>query len=291
MATEECKLHRCSGCGVCDFEVLQNRLADEPLVGGRLWVVRSRRAWPTNLQPTTHHQVVASGTPKTPPAFPLAPRRPPGAGPHLPPGGGAADVLSEGYMPRPRLSAGPSLATGWTSVSEWVDLELSGATGTRIVSKDCCEQLNRCAAPGLRFLAAGVLSGAVSFPERLRSSAARTARRSRSRRSSPPSRRSTPAAGRSCRGTRCASSGSAGARRMTVDLRPLVYDLAALDGRTVALEAADGQRRVGEADRNTRGGVRGAKAPDAAHQHSQDGHPARRRRYAAGRVRGAPSET
>ena len=29
VATEECKVHRCSACGVCDFEVLQNRLADE----------------------------------------------------------------------------------------------------------------------------------------------------------------------------------------------------------------------------------------------------------------------
>jgi radical SAM-linked protein len=144
-------------------------------------------------------------------------------------------VLSEGFMPRPRLSAGPSLATGWTSASEWVDVELAGkwdADRLQIL----LEQLNRCAARGLEFLAAGLPPREHSLSSSIERSTFRA---------TLPEPSFEAACGGLDAGCRAFLSRDAvpfvrerGDRRITVDLRPLVYDLAALDGRTVLLELA-----------------------------------------------------
>ena len=150
-------------------------------------------------------------------------------------------------MPRPKVSAGPSLATGWTSGSEWLDLGLAGEWGDRRLA-ELLEQLNRCAAPGLRFLAAGVL------PEKSPSLSASVERSAY--RATFPEPPFEPAFAERDAGCRAFLSRDAvpfvrerGGNKRTVDLRPLVYDLAALDASTVALEvrtASDGSAKPTE---------------------------------------------
>jgi radical SAM-linked protein len=221
--TEDCRTGRCTACGVCDFDLLENRLAASEAVGGVS----------NHLPPTTCHQRVRFRYAKDAPLRFLS---------HL-------DVLQEltrtfrraaaplvystGYMPRPRLSAGPSLATGWTSVAEWVDLELAGVWDAGRLEA-LLEQLNRCAAPGLRFLAAGVLLRSPSLSAQIERSTFRATF------PVPPFELAFAALDAGCRAFLSRDAApfvrERRGRRITVDLRPLVFDLAALDGRTVALE-------------------------------------------------------
>ena len=246
--TDECRLHRCSACGVCDFEVLQNRLADQPLAGSGSQVVEEER--PHDLPPTTHHQSLRVRYSKGAPLRFLS---------HL-------DVVrellrtcrraalplrySQGFAPRPKLGAGPSLATGWTSSSEWLDLELQGIDWDAGRLAALLEELNRHAAPGLRFLAAGVL------PEKglsLNAAVERSAYRATF--PEPPFEPAFADLDAGCRAFLARDAvpfereqrGQGRSRRL--DLRPFVYDLAALDGRTVALElrtASDGSAKPTE---------------------------------------------
>jgi len=247
VATGECKLHRCSACGVCDFEVLQNRLAEQTVVGGGLQVVEEERL-PHNLPPTTHHQSVRLQYAKDSHLRFLS---------HL-------DVLreltrtcrragvpvaySEGLAPRPRISAGPSLATGWTSVSEWMDLELRGIDWDAPRLAELLEKLNRRVAPGLRFLAAGVL------PEQCLSLSASVERSVyRATLPEPPFEPAFAERDAGCRAFLARETvrfeRERGGKSRHVDLRPFVYDLAALDGRSVMLElrtASDGSAKPTE---------------------------------------------
>ena len=244
--TDECRQGRCSACGVCDFERLENRLAEEPVVDGGSWVVEGA-GLSHNLPPATHYQSVRIRYAKDAALRFLS---------HL-------DVLrellrtcrragvplkySDGFAPRPRLGAGPSLATGWTSASEWMDLELAGEYDAGRLAA-LLEQLNRHAAPGLRFIAAGVL------PERSPSLTAAIERSTY--RATFPEPPFEPAFAERDAGCRAFLARDAvrfeqqrGDRSRTVDLRPFVYDLAALDGRTVVLElrtASDGSAKPTE---------------------------------------------
>ena len=247
--TDECKLHRCSACGVCDFEVLQNRLADQSLVGDGLQVVEEEGR-SDNLPPATHHRSLRLRYAKDAPLRFLS---------HL-------DVLrellrtcrraalplrySEGFAPRPKLGAGPSLATGWTSSSEWLDLELSGEWDAGRLAA-LLEELNRHAAPGLRFLAAGVL------PEKSLSLNAAVERSAyRATFPQPPFASAFADLDAGCRAFLARDAvryererRGQGGRSKRLDLRPFVHDLAALDGRTVALElrtASDGSAKPTE---------------------------------------------
>ncbi len=237
--TEECKLGRCSGCGVCDFEVVQNRLAGTTVVGRGLQVVAEVRP-SHHLPPTTHHQVVRLRYAKDAPLRFLS---------HLDimreivrtcRRAGAPLAMSEGFAPRPRVSAGPALATGWTSSSEWVDVHLEGDDWDVGRLEALLRDLNRKAAPGLRFLAAGVrpagsasLNAAIervvylaTLPE-------------------PEGEPAFAALDAGCRSflARDAVPGERRRRDTTImlDLRPFVHDLAALDDRRVVLDlrAAD----------------------------------------------------
>ncbi len=254
VATEECKLSRCSACGVCDFEALQNRLADETRGsrGSGLGVredcqpAGSELPCPHPLAPSPHRTIRIRYAKDAPLRF-LS---------HL-------DVLreltrtcrradvplvySEGLAPRPRISAGPSLATGWTSESEWMDLELPGEWDARRLT-DLLERLNRRVAPGLRFLAAGVLPGQCLS---LSASVERSLYRA-----TLPEPTFEPAFAERDAGCRAFLARDAvrfererDGKSRTVDLRPFVYDLAALDGRSVLLElrtASDGSAKPTE---------------------------------------------
>ena len=234
--TEDCRTRCTSACGACDFDVLENRLAAEEGIGGRVKGVECDA--PSVLHPTPYTLHPASSWVR----FKYAKDAPLRFLSHL-------DVLQElvrtfrraraplvmsvGYMPRPRLSAGPSLATGWTSASEWVDLELSGAWDADRL-EGLLQQLNRCAAPGLRFLAAGVPSRSASLSALIERSTFRATF------PEPPFEPAFAALDAGCRTFLSRDAvpfeRERGGRRFTVDLRPLVHDLAALDGHTVALE-------------------------------------------------------
>ncbi|HVO36011.1 MAG TPA: TIGR03936 family radical SAM-associated protein, partial [Gemmatimonadales bacterium] len=232
--TEECRAGACSACGVCDFDVIQNVFApDVQGVGCR--VIGSEATSPLHPAPRTLHPACWV-------RFKYAKQSPLRFLSHLDVlqelvrtfrRARAPLVLSEGYMPRPRLSAGPSLATGWTSASEWVDVELAGAWDADRVEA-LLQQLNRCVARGLRFLAAGVLRRSPSLSAVIERSTYRATF------PEPPFEAAFFGLDAGCRAFLSRDAvpfvRERSGRRITVDLRPLVYDLAAVGGRTVLLE-------------------------------------------------------
>ena len=237
--TEECKLGRCSACGVCDFEVVQNRLAEETDAAGvgravqvaegtlpsgsdprpatdQPSVIRVRYAKGDPLRFLSHLDVVRE--------IVRACRR-----------AGIPLAMSEGFAPRPRVSAGPALATGWTSDGEWVDVHVAAGDWDAAALASLLTGLNAVAAPGLRFLAAGVLpAGAASLGSAIQ--------RATYLATLPPTPDGTGFAelDAACRGFLARDTVSGERRRhdttITMNLRPFVHDLAALDARRVVLE-------------------------------------------------------
>src|SRR5207302_709049 len=133
---------RCSACGVCDFQAMHNVLAPEvslpepaavpallqavPATTVRLGYAKGER-----LRFISHLDLMRE--------MERTFRR--------------ADLpmlYSEGFAPRPRISAGPPLALGWTSEAEWVDLVLAGDWAEERLS-GLLGDLNRVATPGLEF--------------------------------------------------------------------------------------------------------------------------------------------
>jgi radical SAM family uncharacterized protein/radical SAM-linked protein len=261
--TEECRRGRCSACGVCDFDTVQNVLAPE--AGPRETVDDARpvagaapadRGAAGGPHPSAGawrpadgdgHRIVRLRYEKQAPLRFLS---------HL-------DVLREllrtcrraeaplvysaGFVPRPRLSAGQALATGWTSASEWLDLELAGEWDAGRLTR-LLEELNRHAAPGLRFLAAGTPRRSPSLSASVERSAFRATF------PEPPFEPEFARLDAGCRAFLARDAvpfvrERSANRKQTVDLRPLVYDLAALDGATVVLElrtASDGSAKPTE---------------------------------------------
>ena len=151
--TDECKHIRCTACGVCDFEAMRNLLAEPPagprpdpatglLQGGPSTKVRLRYQKGEAVQFISHLDVLRE--------LERSLRR------------AEVPVLyTEGFSPRPKLSAGAPLALGWTSASEWIDLDLAGqwgpaqaATVTRLTESWCSSGTSiprgRCNAVGQR---------------------------------------------------------------------------------------------------------------------------------------------
>jgi radical SAM family uncharacterized protein/radical SAM-linked protein len=239
--TEECRRGRCSACGVCDFETVRNHLAaDEEAVSGVGCQVSATVLPDTRpLGPDAHHTIRLRYAKVAPVRF-LS---------HLDVlrelvrtfrRAGAPLVYSNGFMPRPKVSAGLALATGWTSESEWLDLDLAGEWDARRLAQ-LLEELNRHTAPGLRFLAAGVLPPGPSLSASVERSAYRATF------PEPPFEPEFARLDAGCRAFLARAAApfvrERAASRKVVDLRPLVYDLAALDGSTVVAElrtASDG---------------------------------------------------
>jgi radical SAM family uncharacterized protein/radical SAM-linked protein len=251
--TEDCRTGRCSACGVCDFDVLENRIAAEPRgTGDEGLAARGGEDAATAPHPSPYP---LTPSPSSWVRFRYAKQAPLRFLSHLDVlqelvrsfrRAGAPLVLSQGYMPRPRVSAGPSLATGWTSSSEWVDVELAGEWDADRLAA-LLERLDRRAAHGLRFLAAGVPSRSDSLSALVERSTFRATF------PEPPFAAAFAALDAGCRAFLSRDAvpyvRERGDTKKTVDLRPLVYDLAALDGRTVALElrtAADGSAKPTE---------------------------------------------
>ncbi|HEY2824752.1 MAG TPA: TIGR03936 family radical SAM-associated protein, partial [Gemmatimonadales bacterium] len=146
--TEECKHERCSACGVCDFQAMHNVLAPEvtlpePAAAPALrqgipgTTVRLGYAKGERLRFISHLDLMRE--------MERTFRR--------------ADLpmlYSEGFAPRPRISAGPPLALGWTSASEWLDVVLEGSWDEDRLT-GLLEQLSGVAAAGLTFRCAGAM--------------------------------------------------------------------------------------------------------------------------------------
>jgi len=146
--TDECKDVRCSSCGVCDFAALRNLLAapvvspkPEPagglLQGVRGTTVRLKYAKGELLRFISHLDLLRE--------LERTLRR--------------ADVpviYSEGFSPRPKISAGPPLALGWTSDSEWIDVELAGDWPQERLA-GLLDDLNARCARGIEFLKAAAM--------------------------------------------------------------------------------------------------------------------------------------
>jgi len=249
--TEECRRGHCSACGVCDFDVLRNRLAAEGEGTERGSAERKRGG--------TGEQRPGAGTVHPPSTIRLryVKQTPLRFLSHLDVlrellrtcrRAGAPLVYSSGFVPRPRLSAGQALATGWTSASEWMDLELRGIDWDARRLAQLLEALNRHAAPGLRFLAAGTLRLSPSLSASVERSAYRATF------PEPPFEPAFAQLDAGCRAFLARDAVPFVRERLAhrtrmVDLRPLVYDLAALDGSTVLLElrtASDGSAKPTE---------------------------------------------
>jgi radical SAM family uncharacterized protein/radical SAM-linked protein len=291
--TAECKMARCSACGVCDFQTIGNVLAPapDPVPAGEAADDRGdgadasrggARAEPGAVRAvrpasTARSRDAASAEPdaSTARSRDAVSAEPDGsAGPratvrlryakrgplrfvgHLEMMGeldrvlrraGAPVVYSEGFTARPRVSAGAPLATGWLSESEWLDVELAGEWDAPALAR-LIDDLNRHAVAGLGFLAAGVLSGKG---QSLMASVERSTYRATF--PQPPFEWSFADLDAGCR-TFVARADAPYARERhgrtrQVDLRPLVYDLAALDASTVVAEvrtASDGSAKPTE---------------------------------------------
>jgi radical SAM family uncharacterized protein/radical SAM-linked protein len=146
--TDECKDVRCSSCGVCDFAALRNLLAapvvsakPEPAQGLLQGVpgttVRLKYAKGELLRFISHLDLLRE--------LERTLRR--------------ADVpvlYSEGFSPRPKISAGPPLALGWMSDSEWIDVELAGDWPQERLA-GLLDDLNTHSASGIEFLKAAAM--------------------------------------------------------------------------------------------------------------------------------------
>ena len=147
--TEECKHERCSSCGVCDFDAVRNLLAPEVetprpepaqglLQGFRGTIIRLGYRKGENVRFLSHLDIMRE--------LERSFRR--------------ADlpvIYSEGYSARPKLSAGAPLPLGWTSDSEWIDVELAGEEWNREGLEELLESLNSRIAPGIDFFAAAAM--------------------------------------------------------------------------------------------------------------------------------------
>jgi radical SAM-linked protein len=144
--TEECKDARCSACGVCDFDAMRNLLAapatsprPEPATGLLQGLAGARVRLGYRKTETVRfisHLDVLREIERT-----LRRAETP-------------VLYSEGFSPRPKISAGPPLALGWTSDAEWVDVDLAGEWDDARLAL-LLEQLNTSVAPGLQFFVAG----------------------------------------------------------------------------------------------------------------------------------------
>ena len=266
--TPECKHVRCSACGVCDFDALRNLLAPTPAERTECGNTDREQdaAAPasavagTGERPARSYGGTLVRSASSPPATTIrvryAKRAPLRFTSHLELMGELDRVLrragvpllySEGFSARPRVSAGAPLATGWLSESEWLDLEVAGAWDAPALTR-LLDDLNRHAAAGLVFLAAGVLTG--KGPS-LMAAVERSAYRATF--PHPPFEMSFADLDAGCR-TFLARADAPYARvrhgRTTeVDLRPLVHELAALDAATVVTEvrtASDGSAKPTE---------------------------------------------
>jgi len=156
--TEDCVTAACSACGVCDFEVVKNRVyeakdyvpAPPPAPRQPDPVERSR----VRVRYAKLGRLVALSHLETMHALLRAIRR-----------AGLPVAYSQGFHPKPRVSFGPALAVGIESLCEHMDLELLGPADPAEVAA----RLGRQLPGGFRVLEAELIDpGEPSVSEALR---------------------------------------------------------------------------------------------------------------------------
>lgn len=146
--TADCKSAECAVCGACDFDRLQNVFAapddtdsheqsERLLQGIPGTTVRLRYQKGEAVRFVSHLDMMRE--------LERTLRR-----------AGSPILYSEGFSPRPKISSGPPLPLGWTSISEWIDVELAGDWPEGRLG-DLLENLNSRAARGIRFLQAAAM--------------------------------------------------------------------------------------------------------------------------------------
>jgi radical SAM family uncharacterized protein/radical SAM-linked protein len=153
-ATPDCKVSRCSNCGVCDHKAIRNRAVAAalrppgPAGGGRdagePYKVRLRFSKTGWLRFLGHLELVT--------AVSRAARR-----------AGLPVRHSQGFHPLPRLTFSQPLPVGIESVDEYLDVELEGP-GPRSSPEDVAARLNDAAPDGLRFHAVGSIPLKLAMP-------------------------------------------------------------------------------------------------------------------------------
>ena len=148
--TPDCKVDRCSNCGLCDHSVIKPRSAKEAPVfdndakgssGEEPFRVRFRFSKTSSARFLGHLELIS--------VFIRAIRR-----------AGLPLKYSQGFHPMPKLSFGAPLPVGMESLEEYADIEFA----SRLNPEETLAKLNSEAPEGIRFLAAEPLPLKVSFP-------------------------------------------------------------------------------------------------------------------------------
>lgn len=153
--TPDCKVDRCSNCGVCDHRIIKNRSTEddgafkEDLRRHRLasddpYKVRLRYSKTGEMRFLGHLELVSS--------ISRAIKR-----------AGLPLRYSHGFHPLPKLSFTPPLPVGIESMEEYMDMELDSAGG-RIAPEEVMDRLNKELPEGLKFQAADLIPLKVSLP-------------------------------------------------------------------------------------------------------------------------------
>jgi len=146
--TDECKHIRCTACGVCDFQAMHNILAapvDTPKPAPVTGLLQGLPGTRVRLEYRKGAEVRFISHLDLLRELERTFRR--------------ADLpvlYSEGFSPRPRISAGHPLSLGWTSDSEWIDVDLTGDWPEERLTA-LLPLLNASVAPGISFVAATAL--------------------------------------------------------------------------------------------------------------------------------------
>ncbi len=154
--TSDCRFSHCTGCGICDFKNIKNRLSkDEPF---HLRPFASTDPLPKNDPPKRHKvrlRLAKEGKARFighlefMTVFHRAVRR-----------AGIPIKFSEGFHPAPRISFADALSAGVASRAEIIDLELLGA----VQPGDIAVQLNRQLPVGLEVLEAWGIGPETASP-------------------------------------------------------------------------------------------------------------------------------
>ncbi|MBI5237165.1 MAG: TIGR03960 family B12-binding radical SAM protein [Deltaproteobacteria bacterium] len=152
--TPDCKVDKCSNCGVCDHKVVKNRSVDkEDMPAGPVEThrqtdvpckVRLRFSKTGDLRFLSHLELVSTMTRAIKRArIPLK--------------------YSQGFHPLPRISFATPLPVGMESMEEYVDMELNSPEG-RVDPKGLVEKLNGELPEGIKFLGGDVIPLKLSQP-------------------------------------------------------------------------------------------------------------------------------
>ncbi len=151
--TPDCKVDRCTNCGVCDHKVIKNMVAED---GGALkktaegkraeeaaYRIRLKFSKTGDMRFLGHLELVAMIT--------RAIRR---AGLRL--------RYSQGFHPLPKISFSPPLPVGMESMEEYMDIELNSSE--RAGEKEILERLNTALPQGIKFYEARLMPLKLPLP-------------------------------------------------------------------------------------------------------------------------------